>query len=678
MKKILIVFLSLSLNIFGATASSSSSSEDVTTEDAPPVLSYNPEALAKPNEMTSLQWLEALEIERNKADYLGQFQAFKALTKEISATIGGKYGIFIPTTQDELITLSYSIIRTRHKFCGKRNMLSDFYSVKTMTADPQTQQYLAMVLAIDAMAFKAIDEEEDTFFDSWSGVNAAEPATETFVTAVKGCVQKQGKEPLATALAEPLTAFLTTNSATIALAKEVFDIFAPKITLKKIYSELMVGGGEYRGWTVHGVDAFAYPISLDSEDRKRFPGLEARYTKVFIDGITAEKKERDLTGLPCYSSTATYVTSKILAQFSIPLNSIFFEYVHNLPIGTLFKGTICSDLNMQDTPSRHLLLTKACNPTLDRILKIPFCRIPETLNERIDHASMKIMKTAYTQGNGKIDINDKDFLFLIGSGYKTAMGAYSYKLVQQLMMGNLEQFSKDIAEDKEPRAIELVRDAADLGCKDSRMGLPAALGFYAAQIFSRGCIDGMVHSRRNAERAIKFFKEAIALSRENSVQDAIYNGAEQESVRYLPIALKDYSLWLYKGENGITKDIPRAVEVCRESVALGNQEAKGFFPILLNNYAAWLFRGENGLEQNLAKAVDICREAANLGHEKTRLKLPVYLYTYASALFEGKANVPQDIPHAIKVCQEAADLGNEDAISNLPKMIATAQAQGLI
>lgn len=88
-------------------------------EDPIPGFTYNHESLTKPAEINSAQWIDILEVERDKADALAAFEAFKYYTKEIATTLAGKYGE-VETSPAKLI---YSVIRTRHKFPGKRNIL---------------------------------------------------------------------------------------------------------------------------------------------------------------------------------------------------------------------------------------------------------------------------------------------------------------------------------------------------------------------------------------------------------------------------------------------------------------------------------------------------------------------------------------------------------------------------
>ena len=56
--------------------------------------------------------------------------------------------------------------------------------------------------------------------------------------------------------------FLQSRHDVIHLANEVFSVFAPKMNLKMVYTELMVSGGIHKGWTVYNADVFAQPIDL--------------------------------------------------------------------------------------------------------------------------------------------------------------------------------------------------------------------------------------------------------------------------------------------------------------------------------------------------------------------------------------------------------------------------------
>jgi TPR repeat protein len=707
--KFFIVSVALCLFNLNATDVATSSS----AADVPPALVFNPEELAKPTGMSSMQWIDALEHDRNTADCIGNFAAFKALTKEISATIGGKYGFAIPTTQDEIITLSYSIIRTRHKFCGKLNMLSDFYGIKTAVIDPQTQQYLAMVLAIDAMAFEAIDEEGDPFFDQWTAVKAKDPVAAAFVATVKGCVQVQEKAPLVAALDAPLTAFLAANSETIALAKEVFDVFAPKITLKKIYTEMV--GGEYHGWTVHGADAFAYPVVLSDQDNARYSGLQIRLTELIMQNLSNQVAQKE-TGLPCCSLTAHYASSDMIEMLSLSPGDIILDYIFVSSLDEVLKGFI----DLEKIPAKHLFLTRKINPAVTSVIEKPFCRIlSENILDKEIKRSIRIERNFIISNQIKID---EDFLYFLESGDRRAIAYYSL-----VLYNGIRGVRKDIL-----KAIAMLRDAADLGCDEALAALPDAIYGYAVSMFSgqngiardmlqaveltreskalgskkaqqllpsilNSCVSLMVNGTegvaKNPLRALTFCQEAKGLGNRDAERnlpiclefyiDSLFygeNGVEKDAVtaiefcrkmadsfesinaeQQLPLYLFKYGIWLYNGEEGIAKDIPKSIESLRESADLEFEKARKFLPSIMYNYSVLLVNGENDITRDMQKAVKFCRDSASLGCEEARKNLPIFTFDYGLCLFKGENSIKQDLGEATAMFMESADLGNIEA-----------------
>ncbi len=176
-----------------------------------------------------MQWIDALERDRNTANCAGNLAALEAFTKEISATIGGKYGVSTrKATPEEQAALIYSIALTRHKFYGKRNMLSEMYEEREVSGlATHHKNHLAAVLGIDTMVAKALNDEN--FAEQWARVKSATPAAALFIASVKEYAGVNEKASVITTLQEPLTTFLRTNHATISLANEVFNRFNPSI-----------------------------------------------------------------------------------------------------------------------------------------------------------------------------------------------------------------------------------------------------------------------------------------------------------------------------------------------------------------------------------------------------------------------------------------------------------------
>lgn len=314
----------------------------------------NPDQLAKPAGMGCIAWIDALEAERNKADCMGKFQAFKAFSREISATIGGKYGISRrAATPEERAALIYSITRTRHKFCGKRNMLSDFYGVgEVHSLESHAKGHLAAILAVDAMATKALDDED--FANQWAVVKPVTPAAACFIASIKEHARSHEKSSVVGALQEPLNTFLTTSHPTISLAYEVFNVFAPKLTLAKISAHRT--GAVYRGWNMHGVDVFFNPPSLTAQVNALYPELE--------DKLRSRQESMVEEDWDVYSSSA-------VACASADLKTITVEYLLDDCVDEFTESIVPS-------APRQLSLSRPFNPLLAGILRRPPYKTPES------------------------------------------------------------------------------------------------------------------------------------------------------------------------------------------------------------------------------------------------------------------------------------------------------------
>ena len=67
--------------------------------------------------------------------------------------------------------------------------------------------------------------------------------------------------------------------------------------------------------------------------------------------------------------------------------------------------------------------------------------------------------------------------------------------------------------------------------------------------------------------------------------------------------------------------MPKAIELLRESAALGYGTAKINLSLFLYNYGVWVSRGGNCAEEDRPKAVKLLIEAALLGNETARHSL---------------------------------------------------------
>ncbi len=120
-----------------------------------PGFSYDYQSLSKPKAMGCMLWLEALKGDQNKADYLGDSKAFRAYTKEITQTIGGKYGISTRQANPaEQAMLTRLIIGARRAFID--NPFSDFYGVNTVGGNEHERGHLAAIAMIDTITGHAL------------------------------------------------------------------------------------------------------------------------------------------------------------------------------------------------------------------------------------------------------------------------------------------------------------------------------------------------------------------------------------------------------------------------------------------------------------------------------------------------------------------------------------------
>jgi len=414
-----------------------------------PEFTYNSESLAKPTNINPAQWVDALETERDKADFRQEFASFESYTKEISATLGGKYGALDISSTKKI----YSIIRTRHKFPGKRNMLTDFYEIKE-TSDLASLTLQSGILAIDTMAAKAINSEDEIFEIQWETINAEIPATSNFIDAVKQYAQMHEKS-LFIALDELLTHFLATDHATVAFVKQIFDIFSPKLTLNKIYGDMAIGS-QYKGWTIHG--AIAYPIVFTAEEKTNYGWLETALNQKAFTLISQ--------GVPvdvyCHSSVADFASESMISQLSLTPNTVLLSYAYDPAVSELVPG-FANGIGVL-----RLFLTREVNPEIIEILRRPFAKSPETAISKIYTMTMREAAKRTPQ-----QASSEEVTFLKNIGNPTML-----KHISAWHFQGKHGFKASM-----PKAIEFCRGAADLGNKEAEHNLPIMLYEYASQLY---------------------------------------------------------------------------------------------------------------------------------------------------------------------------------------------------
>lgn len=714
MLKLLLYYFVVILKVFAADIL-----EHTTSDLANPPIAFhlNQEKLIKPSELNCKQWLELLEIERNKADCISDYNAFKAFTKEISLTIGGKYGIWEPSNQDDLLSFIYSVIRTRHKFCGKLRIFRELYEVSGGVAE-QNSRYFALLFVVDALAMITFNDEDDIFFDQWTAARNNTSAADIFVEAVKSNIKISEEEALLKTLNASIEELLKTGQSTIATVQEVLNIFSPKVTLRNIYEDMV--GGKYRGWIVHGVDAFARLTSLGESAQSN-----SLLSKDFLATLNARMcaelaKEGDSEYVHCVSV--------------LPISSdgaIEFRYVYKQCIDILSGNLI------PEVPLRYLSFTKGALPEeLQRLLKKYECTLLEerllqrykcqaNVNKQIGlqrFAEKRELQNTACDLRDDIDcladmgdsngINNKGlFLFEGTNGFEQNMlQAFecfreAKDLGNKVAKNNLSLFlyryslflvkgENGVKKDLQ-KAVDFCKEAKDLGYEAAIKDYPNFLNEHAAFLFEEGdcaaqdlpraiellreskslgstlydlnlatMLDAYAHCllsgirgvKKDIPKSIELFKESATLG---------FAAAQQK----LPRILYNYAVELFKGINDVERNIPKSIAIYEESAIMGFEGAKQELPIAVGCYALWLITGENGVEQNLIKGIETLRQASALGHVPSQQNLPKILYGYASDLFHGTDGAEKNIHKAVEVLKESSALGCVEAKISLPQIL---------
>ena len=125
----------------------------------------------KPISMAALVWIRQLEQKREAAIAKGRNDCLEALTKEISATIAGRYGISTsPATPEDRKDILESIAKTRRFFENQLNIIHDFYfshdtshnkttSWRRIEDDPRFSSHMAFVVATDGLSWGLLSHE---------------------------------------------------------------------------------------------------------------------------------------------------------------------------------------------------------------------------------------------------------------------------------------------------------------------------------------------------------------------------------------------------------------------------------------------------------------------------------------------------------------------------------------
>lgn len=262
------------------------------------VLEGGTSEFSKPQDISAWRWLDSLKIERNKAELKHDFKLHEVISREISATIAGKYGITVPI-ESELLSMFQAIISTRDYYKGKPNILNDFYFSygqqtcwQKVHSDDFFAHHMAVVAVVDALYWGLITD--GPFFDldgSYNEFKRAQDILEEFLynneyskIAVEAMQiaqdihddeTKENIKYLIGLLKLPTWQNLTTN------IRAVLDITAPEISFLNLMSNL-VFETKYKGWDLHNTGQFA------SWSQTTTDGVAGYYKQAFLADIQSK------------------------------------------------------------------------------------------------------------------------------------------------------------------------------------------------------------------------------------------------------------------------------------------------------------------------------------------------------------------------------------------------------
>lgn len=209
--------------------------------------------------MRALDWIAGLEAKRDKAEKSHNLGLFELISKEISATIGGKYGISKRvTTKEERQRIVASILRTRDHFSGMPDIVNQMYFShdqkgcwKKLHDDKGYSQHIGAVLAADAILFGTHNREGfgELFEESVLKKSVSKELVTSTIETVLDIHSDEVEEPLRGVMNQ-----LGQESwrKVVEAVGSQMETLAPRFTLSQIFTELYVSGDEgYKRWTPH-------------------------------------------------------------------------------------------------------------------------------------------------------------------------------------------------------------------------------------------------------------------------------------------------------------------------------------------------------------------------------------------------------------------------------------------
>jgi hypothetical protein len=370
------------------------------------------------------------------------------------------------------------------------------------------EHHIATIMTIDAMAKLAITDDE--FYDRWAGVKEDAQVPEDFIKSVLSTLEDDsyGKtKPGMYRVKAVARSLLQKNASLVRLAGDIFQLYAPKIDLKMVYSDLMVSGGTYRGWEIVGLDSFARIVIFTEEQNTANPGMELE-VRNYVNRLIQRKGFRGL-----YSTTAKAFITDNLSIGEIPHGEV--RYV--------FK------IDLIDNQGRPMLMDSARPNRLSFLLKreIKSEILHLSLNEIISIKNKNIKDICEVSSDAYI-INARGNNLLNGMNgenkdieqainyFREAFYLGHYQ-AREILKKKLNECALEfvLGQDKNfPKAIELLRETTALGFESAEKNLGLALNEQAIDL-----TQGINGTEKDLPKGIELLREAAALEFEPARQN---------------------------------------------------------------------------------------------------------------------------------------------------------------
>ena len=533
------------------------------------------------------QHLQALEDQRDLADWR-DYTRFKELTTEICTLVGQPFqGDALETDvlpQGEVLHRWIdSIIRTRHKFCGQ-SCLGKHGMVNRYTVNyPESLMYnyehhIATIMMIDAMSKLAI--ADDVFYDAWAEVTEDTPISEHFIKRVLNTMEEDAfgeTKPGMRRVKAVARTILLKNSALVRLAGDIFSLYAPKMDLNKVYNDLMVSGGTYRGWEISGLDNFAHVINLTEEEKELYPEFEAK--------LRNESNRANSIAIDDFYSTC--IKAKITSD-NIANIHYYFDACLDRWSNVVGKGGVSFNL------------TRNIKPTLKHLIEKQKSLLSTGLLRMLYESSFR---------NESIEA----YNFWCARGMQNQMYRYAVELYKSNSNRTL--------------ALDLFREIADLGGEQALKSLPSFLNNYAASLINGQDIEAVdISLVINVTREAFVYgheeaKENLAAILDKYASDIMVKENKQENDYVIAIKAFDESWGLGLESSKVKlastffdyasylrhvikdhKNIFRVHQLLRMASILDHEDANKTLPGVLNNDGAFFIKEKYEIER-LKRAV---------------------------------------------------------------------------